>query len=126
MFSAEAFGYDTATDTWVCPMGARLEREVTPAGAIGRPAKNRYHADPTTCAACPLRLRCLQPGHDRRVLVVHRGRAAGAMRFKLRQPAARRRYSRRKVIIEPVFGKMKEDRGFTVLSLRGLVLAKAE
>ncbi len=48
------------------------------------------------------------------------------MRLKLRQPAARRRYARRKVIIEPVFGQIKEDRGFTVLSLRGLVLAKAE
>jgi transposase len=126
VFSAESFGYDTATDTWVCPAGARLERERRPGGASGRPIKNRYQADPTTCADCPLRRRCLTPGQDRRVLVVHRGRAAGAMRFKLRQPAARRRYSRRKVIIEPIFGQLKEDRGFTTLSLRGLVLAKAE
>jgi transposase len=126
VFSVEAFGYDVDTDTWVCPTGARLEREVTPAGTRGRPAKNRYHADPPTCAACPLRLRCLKPGQDRRVLVVHRGRTAGAMRFKLRQPAARRRYARRKVIIEPIFGQLKEDRGFTTLSLRGLALAKAE
>ncbi len=126
VFSAEAFGYEVATDTWVCPTGARLEREVTPAGTRGRPVKNRYQADPMTCATCPLRLRCLEPGQDRRVLVVHRGRAAGAMRFKLRQPVARRRYARRKVIIEPIFGQLKEDRGFTGLSLRGLVLAKAE
>jgi hypothetical protein len=48
------------------------------------------------------------------------------MRFTLRQPAARRRYSRRKVIIEPIFGQLKDDRGFTALSLRGLVFAKAE
>ena len=48
------------------------------------------------------------------------------MRFKLRQADARRRYARRKVIVEPVFGQFKEDRGFTALSLRGLVLAKAE
>jgi transposase len=126
VFSAEAFGYDVATDTWVCPAGARLAREVTPAGTIGRPAKNRYHADPTSCLGCPLRLRCLNPGQDHRLLVVHRGRAAGAMRFKLRQPSARRRYARRKVIIEPIFGQLKDDRDFTVLSLRGLVLAKAE
>ena len=126
VFSVEAFGYDAATDTWVCPAGARLAREITPAGTIGRPAQNRYHADPTSCLGCPLRLRCLEPGQDRRVLVVHRGRAAGAMRFKLRQPSARRRYARRKVIIEPIFGQVKEDRAFTVLSLRGLVLAKAE
>jgi hypothetical protein len=126
VFSAEAFGYDPATDTWVCPTGQRLQREITPAGMIGRPAKNRYYAHPTTCAACPLRLRCLERGADRRVLIVHRGRAAGAMRFKLRQPVARRRYARRKVIIEPIFGQVKEDRSFTALSLRGLALAKAE
>jgi hypothetical protein len=126
VFSAEAFGYEAATDTWVCPAGTRLGREITPVGAIGRPVKNRYHADPATCAACPLRRRCLEPGQAHRVLVVHRGRAAGAMRFKLRQPAARRRYARRKVIIEPIFGQLKENRAFTMLSLRGLVLAKAE
>jgi transposase len=126
VFSAEAFGYDPATDAWVCPAGERLEREITPAGTIGRPAKNRYQAEPTTCAACPLRSRCLESGADRRVLVVHRGRAAGAMRFKLRQATVRRRYARRKAIIEPIFGQVKDDRGFTVLSLRGLMLAKAE
>src|ERR687885_1241177 len=54
LFSVEAFGYDAATDTWVCPAGARLAREPTPAGKIGRPIKNRYHADPTSCSRCPL------------------------------------------------------------------------
>ena len=42
------------------------------------------------------------------------------MRFKLRQPDARRRYARRKAIVEPVFGQLKDARGFTTLSLRGL------
>jgi hypothetical protein len=48
------------------------------------------------------------------------------MRYKMRQPINRRRYARRKVIVEPVFGQLKEDRGFATLSLRGLLLAKAE
>jgi hypothetical protein len=30
------------------------------------------------------------------------------------------------VIIEPIFGQLKDDRDFAALSLRGLVLAKAE
>ena len=126
LFSAAAFGYDPATDAWVCPGSTRLVRQVTRPGATGRPAKRRYHADPAACAACPLRARCLPPGADHRVLVVHRGRGAGAMRLKLRHPDARRRYARRKAIVEPVFGQVKEDRGFTTLSLRGLPLAKAE
>ena len=48
------------------------------------------------------------------------------MRFKLRQPEARRRYARRKAIVEPVFGQLKDARGFTSFSLRGLALATGE
>jgi hypothetical protein len=48
-------------------------------------------------------------------------RSTGAMRFKLHQPDARR-----KAIVEPVFGQLKEARGFTALSLRGLALATGE
>jgi hypothetical protein len=44
----------------------------------------------------------------------------------LRQPANRRRYARHKAIVEPVFGQIKEDRGFTTFSPRGLVLARGE
>jgi hypothetical protein len=125
-FTNEAFGYDPAADAWVCPSGARLVRQVTPRGAPGRPANNRSHADPGACASCPLRLRCLRPGQAHRVLVVHRGRGAGALRLKFRQPGAQRRSARRKAIVAPVFGQLKEDRGFAGLSLRGFALARAE
>ncbi len=54
------------------------------------------------------------------MLVAQRSRLAGGMRYKLRQPANRRRYARRKVIVEPVFGQMKGARGFRQFSLRGL------
>jgi len=126
IFPIDRFGYDTARDEWVCPTGQRLARQVTPRGAMGRPSTSRYGANPTDCAACPLRQRCLKPGQDRRVLIARRGRETGAMRFKMRDPAARRRYARRKTIVEPVFGQLKADRGFAALSLRGLLLARAE
>jgi hypothetical protein len=122
----DRFAYDTARDEWVCPTDKRLGRQGTPPGARGRPSTRRYRADPADCAACPLRRRCLAPGETQRLLVARRGRATGARRFKLREPAARRRYARRKTIVEPVLGQMKEDRGFTALSLRGLLLARAE
>jgi hypothetical protein len=48
------------------------------------------------------------------------------MRYKLRQPEARRRYARRKVIVEPIFGQVKEDRGFRAFGLRSLRLARGE
>jgi hypothetical protein len=48
------------------------------------------------------------------------------MRLKLRQPDARRRYARRKTIVEPIFGQLKDARGFTSFPLRGLALATGE
>jgi hypothetical protein len=122
----DVFGFDAARDVWVCPAGKLLTRQLPAPGARGRPAKDRYRADPADCASCPLRPRCLKPGQAQRIVVAQRSRPTGAMRYKMRQPANRRRYARRKAIVEPVFGQLKEDRGFTALSLRGLALAKAE
>jgi transposase len=126
IWSAEAFGYDAVRDVWVCPADKLLVRQVTPPGATGRPGKHRYLATPEDCAACPLRARCLKPGEERRLLVSQRSRPTGAMRFKLRQPEARRRYARRKAIVEPVFGQLKDARSFTTFSLRGLARAAGE
>jgi transposase len=126
IWSAEAFGYDAVRDVWVCPADKLLVRQVTPPGSTGRPSKHRYLATPEDCAACPLRARCLKPGEERRLLVAQRSRPTGAMRFKLRQPDARRRYARRKAIVEPVFGQLKDARGFTTLSLRGRARAAGE
>src|SRR6266536_735061 len=66
IWSAECFGYDAARDVWVCPADKLLVRQVTPPGSTGRPSQHRYLAAPDDCAACPLRVRCLKPGADRR------------------------------------------------------------
>jgi transposase len=126
LYSADAFGYDAEHDVWLCPAEHVLARQRPAPGAPGRPGKHRYLADPTDCAACPLRERCLKPGEDRRVVVAQRNRPTGAMRFKLRQPEARRRYARRKTIVEPVFGQLKHARGFAAVGLRGLPLVTGE
>ena len=111
VYSVECFGYDVERDVWVCPADQLLLPQVPLPGERGRPSQHRYLADPVDCAACPLRTQCLKPGDQRRVLDAQRRRQTGAMRFKLRQPAARRRYARRKVIVEPVFGQLKRGPG---------------
>jgi transposase len=126
VYAIDRFGYDATRDVWVCPAGNLLVRPAPVAGTLGRPTLHRYVAASADCAGCPLRGNCLQPGEDRRELNAQRSRSTGAMRFKLRQPAARRRYARRKAIVEPVFGQLKDARGFTVFSLRGLALATGE
>jgi len=49
-----------------------------------------------------------------------------AMRHKLRTESGRAIYKRRKAIVEPVFGQIKEGRGFRRFSLRGLEKTRAE
>jgi transposase len=48
------------------------------------------------------------------------------MARKLRTPSGRERYAKRKHIVEPVFGQMKQARGFRQFLLRGLKNVKAE
>ena len=126
VYAIDCFGYDPARDVWVCPADKVLERPEPVPGAAGRPSQHRYVAAVADCAACPLRARCLKPDEERRELHAQRSRLTGAMRFKLRQPEARRRYARRKTIVEPVFGHLKDVRGFRSFSLRGLALATGE
>ena len=125
VYAIDRFGYDPVRDVWICPAD-KLLHLAPPTGQRGRPSVNQYVAAPADCADCPLRARCLKPDEDHRRLQAKDRRSAGAMRFKLRQSHARRRYARRKAIVEPVFGQLKGARGFTTLSLRGLARAAGE
>lgn len=48
------------------------------------------------------------------------------MREKLKEPAGADLYRRRKAVVEPVFGQIKEARGFRQVSLRGLGAVREE
>src|SRR2546425_2388188 len=51
---------------------------------------------------------------------------AEQMRYKLRTPEGRAVYKMRKAVVEPVFGQIKEQRGFRRFLLRGLKRVEAE
>src|SRR5215204_201316 len=54
------------------------------------------------------------------------GLRSKAMRDKLRRAGWRSRYRLREQIVEPVFGQIKQARGFTQFLLRGVEKVKAE
>ena len=54
------------------------------------------------------------------------GETWATMRAKLATEQGKKLYSRRKVIVEPVFGHIKEPRGFRRFSLRGVIKVRAE
>ena len=49
-----------------------------------------------------------------------------AMRTKLTRAGRRSRYRLRKSVVEPVFGQIKQARGFRQFMLRGLTKAQGE
>jgi hypothetical protein len=61
--------------------------------------------------------RAKHPGQGKRNLT---GRLTRAMRLKLRRAGRRSRYRLRKQIVEPVFGQIKQARGFRQFLLRGI------
>jgi transposase len=90
---------------------------------LGRQAKE-VSADSGYCSA--LNLKGLQKRHIRAYVATqmyrkHRkvGRWIQRMRQRLRQGARRSRYRLRKQIVEPVFGQIKQGRGFRQFLLRG-------
>src|SRR3712207_6014672 len=62
VWPVDVFGFNAVGDVWVCPAGKLLTRQMPAPGARGRPAKDRYRADPADCTCCPFRPQCLKPG----------------------------------------------------------------
>jgi transposase len=97
------------TGYFSAPAVAALEREgFDPYIATER---QRHHIDPTVSAAAPATTATTVKEQMRAKLATKSGRAV---------------YARRKTIVEPVFGQIKEARGFRRFLLRGLTKIRGE
>src|ERR1700732_2325406 len=67
--------------------------------------------------------RATRPAHAQRNIT---GSLTQVMRQKLKRAGRRSRYRLRKQIVEPVFGQIKQARGFRLVLLRGIEKVKAE
>lgn len=95
-----------------------------------------YFSEANVAAITALGCRPLIPPdrqlHGQAIPAAPRGRppaglsVADRMRRTLRTTCGRRRYARRKAIVEPVFGQIKQGRGFRQFLLRGLRQVRGE
>jgi DDE family transposase len=85
-------------------------------------------APPGVYVPDPNRARALNTGKRARTIGRNRVRRPElqAMRQTLRSPAGRRVYGRRKALVEPVFGVLKQPRGMRQFRTRGRVKVAAE
>lgn len=117
-FHASKFRYDADADVCVCPRGQTLtfERE--------RWDRNRRHKERVyRCKhhrECPDRSRCTKDQRGRMVAIGPHREAVQRQIEKQKDPAKRTLLNKRKTIVEPVFGHIKEPMGFRRWSLRYL------
>jgi hypothetical protein len=126
-YHKDHFTYDPATDTMTCPEGQTLPF----AGMIGRPGgepdARRYRAPRKVCAACPALALCAKSATKGRSVSLRPDDARlRAHRAQMATDEAKETYRRRKVLIEPVFGMIKECLAGRQLYLRGLAAVRAE
>jgi transposase len=126
-YGQSAFTYDEASDTYTCPAGQRLPFTGLKR-ARGEVVGRTYRAAvPATCRACPAFGTCTRNSRQGRILTVSRFEAElRAHRQWMATPEAKAAYRRRKQIVEPVFGILKERQGARRLLLRGRAAVRAE
>jgi hypothetical protein len=123
VFGQEQFVYDPGGDRYRCPNGCWLKR--------GR-QRQRYGVRKTTysstmkqCRGCRLKAACTRE-RFRRLEVAETAAYERAVAMKLATPEGQAIYARRRELVEPVFGNLKFNLGFTRFSLRGLAKVKGE
>ena len=130
LFGKGQFAYDQATDTFGCPAHHRLTRVGDRKESVGGGQSRRvgvYRTDRATCGACQLKAQCLTAKQSRKQITRGEDDAVrDSMKAKLRSPKGDALYRRRKGIVEPAFGILKETLGFRQWSLRGLKKVRGE
>lgn len=125
LFAKAAFHYEPEQDVYRCPAGHLLRPGQWKVEADTQ-MRVRHYGTPA-CKSCPLRAQCTSSASSPRKIGRHEGQELKeAMGEVFEQPAARRRYSRRSHIVEPVFAELKERQGLKRFRRRGSKGARLE
>lgn len=116
------FEYDNERDCFVCPGGHTLELK-----SAGKDGKRVYQAERDSCEKCTYRERCCksEKGEARTINTDDKEPLRQNMNEKMEQENSKEVYKKRKQIVEPVFGQIKNS-GFRGFLLRGYKKASGE
>ena len=121
-FHVDSFPYDAEQDVFTCPAGKampylRTEHRHSDNGFL---LEHRVYTG-QDCASCPLKEKCTRAAGNRLIRVsFNLRRYRQQARDNLLSETGQRLRKQRGVDVEPVFGHLKEDRGFRRFLLRGL------
>jgi len=124
----DQFAYDAATESYLCPQGQRpLFRGLRKSPVTGSRSIRVYRASRTACRTCPAFGVCTKDKHGGRALWI--GPSDMLLRRHrewMRTEKARSVYARRRELIEPTFGILKDQLAARRFLLRGLTNVRAE
>jgi transposase len=122
-YYASQFSYNPETDTYTCPEGQVISYVYTSSSRSG--SERRIYRG-KTCGKCPVRSACTRNPRGRSIERMPWADAVDRHRAQMRTETARERMRRRRQLIEPVFGTIKEHLGLRRFLLRGLEGVRAE
>ncbi len=116
------FHYNENDDSFTCPTGQKLSLIQT-----NKNGRKTYQAEQTSCRNCPYYPRCCKSkqGKARSITTDSKEHLRIKMKQKMEKKSAQEIYSKRKTIVEPVFGQIKNN-GFKEFSVRGLEKVQGE
>jgi transposase len=122
-FKTNNWVYDETSDTYTCPNEKQLtfQYHSTRTDKTGFQRQFKIY-ECEDCTGCPLRTFCTkaQEGQNRKLMVnVKWEQQKEYVRNKLSEEKTGSIYRRRKIDVEPVFGFLKANLGFTRFSVRG-------
>lgn len=122
LFASKCFERDDERDVLVCPAG----KDLTFRGQNKLSSGEYRQYAASECRGCSLHDDCCGKESNRRINVSITFDVRRRMRERLQTKDGRELYSLRKQTVEPVFGEMKSNRGFSRLLLHGYKGALAE
>ena len=124
-YHKDRFTYDADSDTYRCPQGQVLS--LVRGRFAKRTNKRMYQAPKCVCQACPVAGACITRGsHSRSLAIGPYDAALRRHRAWMATDEARSAFKKRKQLVEPVFGIIKEQQGLRRFLLRGLGNVAAE
>jgi transposase len=116
------FIYDETTDCFICPACRRLELK-----RAGSDGKKLYQAEKAECDECKYKSRCCSSkrGLARTINTDDKEPLRKKMYEKMDNESSKEIYKKRKEIVEPVFGQIK-NKGFRGFNMRGYEKVKGE
>lgn len=127
-FRAEHFGYDPATDQFICPADKRLHfqyasSDTTPNGYV----IDHRNYECFECAECPLKGQCTKAQGNRQIRISFKLREYRKQaRANLTSTEGEKLRAARSTDVETVFGHLKHNMGLRRFHLRGLEKVKTE